>query len=54
VLPNNLLLAIGDFDEDAFPNVHRRLVISTVICTPPITSAEAERSFSFKTNQDLL
>ena len=54
VLPNNLLLAIGDCDEDAFPNIHQLLVISTVICTPPIISAEAERSFSFETNQDLL
>ena len=25
VLPNNLLLAIGDCDEDAFPNIHRLL-----------------------------
>ena len=54
VLPNNLILAIGDCDEDAFPNIHHLLVISTVICTPSITSAEAERSFSFETNQDLL
>ena len=53
--PKNLsLIAIGDCDEDAFPNIHQLLVISTVICTPPIISAEAERSFSFETNQDLL
>ena len=42
-LPNNLLLALDAFDEDAFPNIHRPLIIA---CTLPITSAEAERSFS--------
>jgi len=42
-LPNNLLLALDACDEDAFPNIHRLLVIA---CTLPITSAEAERSFS--------
>ena len=42
-LPNNLLLALGACDEDAFSNIYRLLVIA---CTLPITSAEAERSFS--------
>ena len=42
-LPNNLLLALGACDEDAFSNIHRLLVIA---CTLPITSSEAERSFS--------
>ena len=39
-LPNNLLLALGACDEDTF---HRLLLIA---CTLPISSAEAERSFS--------
>ena len=42
-LPDNLLLALGVCDEDAFPNIHRLLVIA---CTLPITSTEAERSLS--------
>ena len=42
-LPSNLLLALGAFDEDVFSNIHRRLLIA---CTLPISSAEAERSFS--------
>ena len=42
-LPNNLLLALGACDEDTFPNNHRLLLIA---CTLPISSAEAERSFS--------
>ena len=42
-LPSNLLLALGTCDEDAFPNIHRLLFIT---CTQPISSAEAERSFS--------
>ena len=42
-LPSNLLLALGACDRDAFPNIHRLLVID---CTLPISSAEAERSFS--------
>ena len=42
-LPDNLLLALGVCDEDAFPNIHRLLVIA---CTLAITSTEAERSFS--------
>ena len=43
VLPSNLLLALGGCDEDAFPNIHRLLLIA---CTLPINSAEAKRSFS--------
>ena len=42
-LPNDLLLALGACDVDAFPNIHRRLLIS---CSLPISSTEAERSFS--------
>lgn len=42
-LPSNLLLALGACDVDAFPNIHRLLLIA---CTLPISSAEAERSFS--------
>ena len=42
-LPSNFLLALGACDEDAFPNIHRLLLIA---CTLPISSAEAERSFS--------
>ena len=41
-LPSNLLLALGACDMDAFPNIHRLLIA----CTLPISSAEAERSFS--------
>ena len=39
----NLLLVLGACDEDASPNSHRLLLIA---CTLPISSAEAERSFS--------
>ena len=42
-VPNNLLLALGVCDTDSFPNIHCLFVIG---CTLPITSAEAERSFS--------
>ena len=42
-LPSNLLLALGACDEDAFRNIHCLLLIA---CTLPISSAEAERSFS--------
>ena len=42
-LPGDLLLALGAYDVDAFPNMHRLLLIA---CTLPISSAEAERSFS--------
>ena len=38
-LPSNLLLALGACDEDAFPNIHRLLLIA---CTLPISIAEAE------------
>ena len=38
-LPSNLLLALGARDEDAFPNIHRLLLIA---CTLPISIAEAE------------
>ena len=39
-LPNKLLLAL---DEGAFPNIYR---LPVVTCPLPITSAEAEPSFS--------
>ena len=42
-LPDNLLLTLGACDRDSFPNIHYLLVIA---CTLPISSAEAERSFS--------
>ena len=42
-VPSNLLLALGSCDMDSFPNIHSLLVLA---CTLPITSAEAERSFS--------
>ena len=42
-LPSNFLLALDACDVDAFPNIHRLLLIA---CTLPISSAEAERSFS--------
>ena len=42
-IPNNLLLTLGACDIDSFPNIHRLLVIASTL---PITSAEAERSFS--------
>ena len=38
-LPNNLLLALGACDEDAFPNIYHLLVIA---CTLLITRTEAE------------
>ncbi len=41
--PNTFLLALGSCDSDSFPNIHQLLLIS---CTLPITSAEADRSFS--------
>ena len=41
-LPSDLLLALGACDVDAFPNIHRL----RIACTLPISSAEAERSFS--------
>ena len=42
-LSSNLQLALGACDEDAIPNIRRLLLIS---CTLPISSAEAEPSFS--------
>ena len=42
-LPHNLLLSFRFCDADAFPNIYCLLLIA---CTLPITSAEAERSFS--------
>ena len=42
-LPSDLLLALGACDVDAFPNMHHLLPIA---CSLPISSAEAERSFS--------
>ena len=41
--PNNLILAPGDCDEDAFSNICRLLVI---VCPLPTTNAEAKPSFS--------
>ena len=38
-LTNDLLLARGAWDEDAFPNIHRLLLIT---CTLLITNTEAE------------
>ena len=43
-LLDNLLQALGTCDKDSFPNIHCLLVIA---CTLPISSAEAEKSFSF-------
>ena len=42
-VPDNILLSLGACDSDCFPNIHCLLLIA---CTLPITSAEAERSFS--------
>ena len=42
-IPNNLVQSHSACDIDSFPNVHRLLLIG---CTLPISSAEAERSFS--------
>ena len=42
-LPSNLLLALSACDVDAFPNIYHLLLI---VCTLPISSAEAEWSFS--------
>lgn len=50
-VPNNLLLALGSCDVDSFPNIHCLLVIG---CTLPITSAEAERSFSLLRRMKLI
>ena len=42
-IPSNLLQSLEFCDRDSFPNIHQLLLIA---CTLPITSAEAERSFS--------
>ena len=42
-IPKTLLEALGACDRDSFPNIHFLLVVG---CTLPISSAEAERSFS--------
>ena len=42
-LPDNLLKALASCEQDSFPNIHS---ISVIACTLPISSAEAERSFS--------
>ena len=39
-LSSDLLPALGACDMDAFPNIHRLLLIA---CTLPISSVEAER-----------
>ena len=44
-LPSNLLLVLGTCDEHTFPNIHR-LLLFFFVWTLPISSAEAERSFS--------
>ena len=42
-LPQNLIQTLGMCDVDAFPNIYTLLLIG---CTLPVTSAEAERTFS--------
>ena len=42
-IPNNLLSVLGSCDVNSCPNLHCLLVIA---CTLPVTSVEAERSFS--------
>ena len=42
-IPDNFLLSLTACDSHSFPNIHRLLIIG---CTLPITSAEAERTFS--------
>ena len=42
-LPSNLIDALRYCDLDIFPCIHRLLMIG---CTLPVTSCEAERSFS--------
>ena len=43
ILPSNFLQSLGACDSQSLPNVHYLLVIG---CTLPITSSEAERTFS--------
>ena len=42
-IPNNLLQSLAVCDKDSFPNIH---ILLEIACNLPITSAEAERSFS--------
>ena len=42
-LPSNLLHTLAQCDSDVYPCIHRLLTIG---CTLPVTSCEAERSFS--------
>ena len=42
-IPDNLLSSLSSCDKDTFPNIYQLLLTA---CTLPITSAEAERSFS--------
>ena len=42
-LPDCLIKALAHADTDAFPNIRTLLALG---CTLPVTSVEAERSFS--------
>ena len=42
-IPNNFLQSLGSCDNDSFPNIYQLFLIS---CTLPITSSQAEQSFS--------
>ena len=42
-VPTNLLEALEQCDQDVYPCIHKLLIIG---CTLPVTSCEAERSFS--------
>ena len=42
-IPSNLVQALGSCDAESYRNIHHLLLIG---CTLPITSAEAERTFS--------
>ena len=42
-IPDTMKSTLGYADEDCFPNIRILLILG---CTLPITSAEAERSFS--------
>ena len=41
--PQNFIQALASCDSDSFPNIYQLLLI---VCTLPVTSAEAERTFS--------
>ncbi|CAH3121597.1 unnamed protein product [Pocillopora meandrina] len=43
LLPGNLIECVKYADEDMYPNIRVLLIIG---CTLPVSSAEAERSFS--------